>query len=121
MQMPSAGNGAGGSESESTWLASASMPRPVALPESLSKASSAPKAKGPPPVRTLELVRAKFDKMLNIDQLKQTFLADVFFEFKIRGGAHDPDLTREGDGPPSTVFPQDTLRPSARWYLNQFE
>ena len=79
------------------------------------------KPKGNAPIRTLELVRAKFDKVLGIDALKQTFFADVFFEFKIRGGAHDPDLTREGNGPPSTNFPQDTLRPSARWYLNQFD
>ena len=75
--------------------------------------------KGPPPVRTLELVRAKFDKVLGINPVAQTFKADCFFEFKIRGGAHDRDLTREGDGPPSTHFPSDTLRPSARWYLNQ--
>ena len=71
----------------------------------------------PPPVRTFELVRAKFDKVLEINALKQTFFADIFFEFKIRGGALDEDLSREGDGPPSTHFPKDTLRPSARWYL----
>ena len=74
-----------------------------------------------PPIRTLELLRAKFIQILGIDALKQTFEADVFFEFKIRGGAHDKDLTAEGDGPPSTYFPSDTLRPSARWYLNQIE
>jgi hypothetical protein len=74
-----------------------------------------------PPIRTLEFVRAKFIQALNIDALKQTFMADVFFEFCIRGGALDPDLTREGDGPPSGTFPGDTLRPSARWYLNQLE
>ncbi len=73
------------------------------------------------PVRTFELVRAKFDKMLEINAFKQTFYADVFFEFKIIGGALDEDLTREGDGPPSQVFPKDTMRPSARWYLNQFD
>ena len=72
-------------------------------------------------IRTLELLRAKFIQVLEIDAIKQTFRADVFYEFKIRGGAHDPDLTREGNGPPSTFFPQDTLRPSARWYLNQIE
>jgi hypothetical protein len=83
--------------------------------------SSLGRPKGGAPIRTLELVRAKFDKVLGIDPLKQTFIADVFFEFKIRGGAHDADLTREGNGPPSQVFPQDTLRPSARWYLNQFD
>lgn len=76
---------------------------------------------GGPPVRSLELVRAKFIQVLGIDAIKQTFIADVFFELKIRGGAHDVDLTREGDGPPTTHFPQDTLRPSARWYLNQIE
>ena len=35
--------------------------------------------KGGAPIRTLELVRAKFDKVLGIDPLKQTFFADVFF------------------------------------------
>lgn len=77
--------------------------------------------KGGAPIRSFELVRAKFDKVLGIDPLKQTFFADVFFEFKIRGGALDPDLAREGSGPPTTTFPSDTLRPSARWYLNQFD
>ena len=89
---------------------------PVSLPP---PKPAAEWTKCPPPVRTLELVRAKFDKVLGINPVAQTFKADCFFEFKIRGGAHDPDLTREGDGPPSTNFPSDTLRPSARWYLNQ--
>lgn len=73
------------------------------------------------PIRTLELVRAKFDKLLEINAFRQTFYADVFFEFKIVGGALDEDLIREGDGPMSQHFPKDTLRPSARWYLNQFD
>lgn len=89
--------------------------RPVPLPPVKNA------AKRPPPVRTLELVRAKFDKVLEINAVKQTFFADVFFEFKIRGGALDEDLIREGDGPASSHFPKDTLRPSARWYLNQFD
>jgi len=74
-----------------------------------------------PPIRTLELVRSKFIQVLEVNALKQTFYADVFFEFKIRGGAHDEDLMREGDGPPTQNFPPDTLRPSARWYLGQIE
>lgn len=74
-----------------------------------------------PPIRTLEFVRAKFIQVLNIDALKQTFMGDVFFEFVIRGGALDQDLMREGDGTPSRHFPVDTMRPSARWYLNQLE
>jgi len=77
--------------------------------------------KAPPPVRTLELVRAKYYKVLEINDLNQTFFADVFYEFKIRGGAHDEDLIREGEGAPSNFFPKDTLRPSARWLLGQFD
>ena len=77
--------------------------------------------KAPPPVRSFELVRAKYDKVLEINALKQTFYADAFFEFKIRGGGLDEDQMREGEGPPTTYFPKDTLRPSARWYLNQFD
>lgn len=34
---------------------------------------------------------------------------------------HPQDLMREGEGPPSTHFPKDTLRPSGRWFLNQFD
>lgn len=59
---------------------------PSVLPPPAPKSSKGP---APGPVRTLELVRAKYDKVLGIDPLKQTFICDCFFEFKIRGGAKD--------------------------------
>lgn len=93
----------------------------VVPPKPQKKAAPISRQPRGPPIRTLEVVRAKMVQVFGIDALKQTFTADVFFEFVIRGGAHDLDLTREGDGAPSTHFPADSLRPSARWYLNQVE
>lgn len=71
----------------------------------------------PAPVRELELNRLQFVSLKGIDQINQCFHATIFLEFVIRGGAADEDLADvhndEWAGPPK--------RPSASWYLKQFE
>ena len=69
------------------------------------------------PLRQLEISRIQFVQIKEVNQILQCFHASIFLEFIIRGGAEDPQLaavqSREWSGPPA--------RPSASWYVQQFE
>lgn len=58
-----------------------------------------------------------------INDVMQYFSAKVLIEFKLVGGALDKDLIRTKEGSEEYIVdvPPDTLRPSALWYLRQFE
>ena len=68
-----------------------------------------------------ELTKIDLMKLHNIDVQKLTFQAQIWFEFTIRGGALDANLSKEG-----AVFPigedgKPTFRPSAEWYMQQVD
>ena len=42
----------------------------------------------------IDLMRVQFQQLQNIDQLRQTFTARLYFHFRIKGGALDEDLMR---------------------------
>lgn len=72
----------------------------------------------PLPMRTFELTQAHLLGLRAIDSVNQTFTCEFFIEFTIRGGAADEDLW--GANKDSDAWPESN-RPSARWYLKQFE
>lgn len=74
-----------------------------------------------PLLRLLEVVRVDFTHIAEIDQVSQTFFARVLLVLQIKGGALDPDLSKESDAFPLDEYGQPTFRPSAKWYLNQLD
>ena len=62
-------------------------------------------------------------QLKEIDDVNQCFAAKVLIELRLVGGARDPNLVRKKEGSDDylEVVPKDTLRPSAMWYLKQFE
>ena len=72
----------------------------------------------PAPVVCIEVVRATFVHLKGIDCVEQTFRAHAMFEFRIVGGAHDPDLMSKSEEFPA-ASPDGSFRPSALWYLNK--
>jgi hypothetical protein len=77
----------------------------------------------PPPklLRRFEVVRVDMTQLSAINQITQTFRARVFIILKITGGARDEHLLKEFDGFPLDAKGKPTFRPSARWYLSQFD
>jgi len=80
---------------------------------------TAPSSVMPRRVR-LELVRFSFMSVGRIDCVEQSFRAQIFFELRIPGAAHDPDLSAEGDTFPQPP-PGQLPRPPARWFMNQID
>lgn len=68
----------------------------------------------------VNILRVNLIQLSKVDQLTQTFTARYFWHFRIEGGALDPDLIADIDDD-NPVFPKDTLRPGARWFLNQMD
>ena len=70
----------------------------------------------------MELLRANVLQLQSVDHMTQTFMARLFIQLRIPGGANDVDLIRDLDyvheEPP---FPKDTLRPGASWFLRQLD
>ena len=73
----------------------------------------------PPPV-VMHVLRVNVTQVLNIDHVSQKFGAALFLHLRIMNGTEDADLVRDIDEEKAT-FPKDTLRPSARWFLQQFD
>ena len=69
----------------------------------------------------LDVLRINCLQLLSIDHVNQRFGARMFFHLRFFNGAKDEDLLRDinDTGPP--VFPKDTLRPGARWFLHQLD
>eukprot|EP00966_Prymnesium_polylepis_P013903 320582-Prymnesium_polylepis.1 len=68
----------------------------------------------------IDILRINLLQLQNIEMVSQTFGARFMFHLRIQDGANDPDLTRDlHDTEP--VFPKDTLRPGARWFMEQIE
>ena len=82
-------------------------------------ATSSSGAAFPAPVRDLELARLQFVSLKGIDQINQCFHASIFVEFVIRGGAADEDLADVQND--EWAGPASGKRPSASWYIKQFE
>ena len=80
---------------------------------------TAPSSVMPRRVR-LELVRFSFMSVGRIDCVEQSFRAQIFFELRIPGAAHDPDLSAEGDTFPQPP-PGQLPRPPARWFVSQLD
>lgn len=75
------------------------------------------------PVLDVEVARAHLLKLIEINQVQQTFKAELMMEFLIRGGANDClllDSYQLERGKAAWGGP-DSGRPSARWYLDQLE
>ena len=68
----------------------------------------------------LHVLRINMLQVLEIDHVSQKFSARLFFQFRIPNGALDEDLLRDIDDR-DAPFPKDTLRPGARWFLQQFD
>ena len=73
----------------------------------------------PLPVRTFEVRKAHLIRITAIDMVNQTFDAQFFLEFCIRGGADDEYLW--GENKNSEDWPTDTNNPPAKWFLKQFD
>lgn len=98
------------------------MHRPSSTPPVAASSSEPPKL--PAPRRTLVVNRIQMLQLKEINDVSQRFAAKVLIELRLEGGATDADLTRKKDGSDDeylATVPKDTLRPSAMWYLKQFE
>ena len=77
--------------------------------------------KGKPASLRLQLTHVEVHSLDDISSTHQMFKARIYATWRIPNGAKDPDLAAEG-----SVFPKDehgnpTYRPSAKWYLEQFD
>ena len=80
----------------------------------------------PAPAHTFEVEVADITQLDRINLLEQTFVASIFFQFRIHGGANDKDLAlKDEKGRPSFEpvlnTQSETFRPPAGWYLEQFD
>ena len=67
-----------------------------------------------------EVLRVNVLQVFDIDHVAQKFSAKIFLQFRIPDGVQDPDLLRDLDDV-KPQFPKDTLRPGARWFMEQFD
>ncbi|KAL1508329.1 hypothetical protein AB1Y20_004439 [Prymnesium parvum] len=68
----------------------------------------------------IQVLRVNLLQLQYIDITSQVFSARYLLQLRIPDGANDADLMRDFyDNEP--VFPQDTLRPGARWFMEQIE
>ena len=74
-----------------------------------------------PLLRVLEVEKADLLKLNNIDYMMHRFDAQLYLSMLIRGGAHDADLCKDSKAFPLDQAGRPTFRPSAAWYLDQFE
>ena len=77
--------------------------------------------RSPPNTLHLWLREVEIQKLHRLDITSQSFSAQIWMEFVIRGGAQDPHLSAH-----SSVFPFDangkpTFKPSAAWYMEQVD
>lgn len=66
----------------------------------------------------LELMQVDLMKLHDIDVQKQSFQAHIWIEFKLRDGALDPHLNKQGAVFPMGEDGSPTFLPSAGWYLS---
>jgi len=73
--------------------------------------------------RTVEIEFSRIDvlQLSHISQKSQSFGLEIFLQCTIVGGANDPDLSSDSDAFPVDIAGRPTFRPSALWFLNQFE
>lgn len=73
----------------------------------------------------MKLQRVDLLALTNIDQINQSFTAQLYVQLRIPDGASDADLCSclHEDRPPFPIGEDGlpTFRPSAGWYLNQFD
>jgi len=74
-----------------------------------------------PLMRTLTVTKADLIKLEGVDYMTHQFKAQIFLKFNIRGGASDAALASESKEFPFGPDGKPTFRPSAAWYLEQFE
>jgi len=71
--------------------------------------------------RTLEVNKVDILKLSDIDYMNHKFAAQIFCAFVIRGGGDDPDLSNHSKEFPFGPDGKPTFRPSAAWFMEQFE
>jgi len=73
----------------------------------------------------MKLHRVDLLALTDVDQLQQTFSAQIYMQWRIPGGAEDEHLCKElhTDRPAFPIGPdgKPTFRPPAGWFLNQFD
>ena len=104
------------------------LPAPTGAAHKAESASVQPKEppKLPAPIRELYVNRLQLLQLRDINDVTQRFSAKILFEFLLLGGAKDPDLVRKKEVKGKEeeyldIVPKDTLRPTAMWYLKQFD
>lgn len=68
----------------------------------------------------IQVLRINLLQLQHIDITAQVFSARYLLQLRIPDGAEDPDMIRDLYDP-DPQFPQDTLRPGARWFMEQIE
>jgi len=84
-------------------------------------AAIAPVAPITPLTRRLELRRAEFIELTEIDCAAQSFKGQLYLEFYFPDGAKDVDLSASGSDFPIGPNGKPTFRPPAGWYAKQFD
>jgi len=69
----------------------------------------------------LELLQVDLMKLHEIDISKSTFKAQIWIEFKLKDGALDEHLSKEGAVFPIGADGEPTFRPSAGWYQSMVD
>ena len=88
-----------------------------------SEGASEPPPRDPPKplMRTLVVRFVEVNRLADIDIIGQRFRAECFLQFAFEGGALDDDLCRPGADFPVDEWGRPTYRPSAEWYVAQFD